>query len=509
MSGRSRPSVRSAKNHSPTREDDQPDDRATRSGRRRRGRRGGAEQVGGGATGGGGRRRAGRRWAPAAASPSTVGRGVGGSACAWCRSDRVVHGRALERSVGAVRAVRRHRSPGRLESDRPRRGRRRSPARRADDGDGGMAWRIRRRSACSAARASTRCSTTCARSRSTRRTARRRIRSSSPRSAGRRVAFLPRHGRRHTHPAAQDQLPGQRLGDALARGQGRHLAVRRRLAPARGQARRLRRVRPVRRPDRAAGPTRSTTARSSPTSHRPRSTTRSCAGSPSTRSATTASRSTSGARSSSSRARASRPKAESKWFSDAGWEVINMTQYPEAWLCRELGMAVVNISLITDYDAGVHEGTEAVNAMSVLEVFQQNAERIQARRARPDRAVPGRTSTRSGRAPPSSRPAATATRSRTRTSGCSRPGCERWPGRGPTGRLPIGVCLRTIRAEPGWWLESARRLDAAGYAGRVGLGPLHGPGRPDGARSSRAGRSWRWPPRDRRGSRSGRSCSTS
>ena len=35
------------------------------------------------------------------------------------------------------------------------------------------------------------------------------------------------------------------------------------------------------------------------------------------------------------------------------------------------------------------------------------------------------------------------------------------PGRG----LPIGVCLRTIRAEPGWWLESARRLDAAGYAG--------------------------------------------
>jgi len=70
-------------------------------------------------------------------------------------------------------------------------------------------------------------------------------------------------------------------------------------------------------------------------------------------------------------------KAESKWFSDAGWEVINMTQYPEAWLCRELGMAVVNISLITDYDAGVHEGTEAVDAMSVLEVFAQNAERIQ------------------------------------------------------------------------------------------------------------------------------------
>ena len=70
-------------------------------------------------------------------------------------------------------------------------------------------------------------------------------------------------------------------------------------------------------------------------------------------------------------------KAESKWFSDAGWQVIGMTGYPEAWLCRELGMAVVNIALITDYDAGVHEGTEAVDATSVLEVFAQNAERIQ------------------------------------------------------------------------------------------------------------------------------------
>ncbi|HUQ77568.1 MAG TPA: LLM class flavin-dependent oxidoreductase [Patescibacteria group bacterium] len=34
-----------------------------------------------------------------------------------------------------------------------------------------------------------------------------------------------------------------------------------------------------------------------------------------------------------------------------------------------------------------------------------------------------------------------------------------------TERLPIGVAIRTIRAEPGWWLESARRLDEAGYAG--------------------------------------------
>ena len=69
-------------------------------------------------------------------------------------------------------------------------------------------------------------------------------------------------------------------------------------------------------------------------------------------------------------------KAESRWFTDAGWEVINMTQYPEAYLCRELGMAVVSIALITDFDAGVLEGTEAVTAHDVLAVFELNAERI-------------------------------------------------------------------------------------------------------------------------------------
>src|ERR1043165_1535138 len=34
-----------------------------------------------------------------------------------------------------------------------------------------------------------------------------------------------------------------------------------------------------------------------------------------------------------------------------------------------------------------------------------------------------------------------------------------------TPRLPVGVVIRAIRAEPLWWLESARRLDEAGYAG--------------------------------------------
>lgn len=69
-------------------------------------------------------------------------------------------------------------------------------------------------------------------------------------------------------------------------------------------------------------------------------------------------------------------KAESLWYTQMGWEVINMTQYPEAYLCRELGMAVVNISLITDYDCGVVADVEEVNALGVLEVFKKNAEGI-------------------------------------------------------------------------------------------------------------------------------------
>lgn len=67
-------------------------------------------------------------------------------------------------------------------------------------------------------------------------------------------------------------------------------------------------------------------------------------------------------------------KSESTWFTQMGWEIINMTQYPEGYLCHELGMAVLNISLVTDYDCGVVADTEAVTAHSVLEVFKKNSE---------------------------------------------------------------------------------------------------------------------------------------
>jgi 5'-methylthioadenosine phosphorylase len=68
-------------------------------------------------------------------------------------------------------------------------------------------------------------------------------------------------------------------------------------------------------------------------------------------------------------------RSESKWFQSQGWEVINMTQYPEAYLARELEMCYVNISLITDYDVGL-EGMPAVSHHEVIEVFRRNNERV-------------------------------------------------------------------------------------------------------------------------------------
>jgi len=67
-------------------------------------------------------------------------------------------------------------------------------------------------------------------------------------------------------------------------------------------------------------------------------------------------------------------KAESREFSGHGWEVINMTQYPEVVLAREMEMCYANITLITDYDVGL-EGNPDIEPVShemVLKVFNEN-----------------------------------------------------------------------------------------------------------------------------------------
>lgn len=71
-------------------------------------------------------------------------------------------------------------------------------------------------------------------------------------------------------------------------------------------------------------------------------------------------------------------QAESRWYGAQGGHVINMTQYPEVVLARELEMCYVNIALVTDYDAGL-EGdptVSAVNVADVTSVMASNNERV-------------------------------------------------------------------------------------------------------------------------------------
>jgi len=69
-------------------------------------------------------------------------------------------------------------------------------------------------------------------------------------------------------------------------------------------------------------------------------------------------------------------RAESKSFAGHGWEVINMTQSPEAVLARELEICYANISLVTDYDVGVEGEIPEVTNDEVVRVFAENNERL-------------------------------------------------------------------------------------------------------------------------------------
>jgi 5'-methylthioadenosine phosphorylase len=68
-------------------------------------------------------------------------------------------------------------------------------------------------------------------------------------------------------------------------------------------------------------------------------------------------------------------RAESRWFRDMGWSVVNMTGYPEAVLAAEAGLPYATVALVTDYDAGV-DGHEPVTMSAVMRVMSSNVERL-------------------------------------------------------------------------------------------------------------------------------------
>lgn len=81
-------------------------------------------------------------------------------------------------------------------------------------------------------------------------------------------------------------------------------------------------------------------------------------------------------------------RAESRWFRSQGWDVVNMTQMPEAALAAELGMCYCGIALVTDYDSGVDDdpSVEPVTMDQVFACFEANIDRVRAVLAR---LVPG------------------------------------------------------------------------------------------------------------------------
>ena len=71
-------------------------------------------------------------------------------------------------------------------------------------------------------------------------------------------------------------------------------------------------------------------------------------------------------------------RAESGSYRAQGWQAINMTQYPESYLARELGMCYCGVALITDYDTGVEHDVDLppVTEAQVFAFFQSNVHRV-------------------------------------------------------------------------------------------------------------------------------------
>jgi 5'-methylthioadenosine phosphorylase len=68
-------------------------------------------------------------------------------------------------------------------------------------------------------------------------------------------------------------------------------------------------------------------------------------------------------------------RAESRWFAAQGWTLVGMTGHPEAILARELALCYTTLSLVTDTDAGVAEG-EGVTQEEVFAEFGRNVARL-------------------------------------------------------------------------------------------------------------------------------------
>jgi 5'-methylthioadenosine phosphorylase len=68
-------------------------------------------------------------------------------------------------------------------------------------------------------------------------------------------------------------------------------------------------------------------------------------------------------------------RAESRWYAAQDWSLVNMTGHPEAVLARELALCYAPIALVTDLDAGL-VADEAVSQAEVFRVFAEHTDRL-------------------------------------------------------------------------------------------------------------------------------------
>jgi len=68
-------------------------------------------------------------------------------------------------------------------------------------------------------------------------------------------------------------------------------------------------------------------------------------------------------------------RAESQHYAAQGWSLVNMTGHPEAVLAREMRQCYAAIALVTDMDAGVEAGS-GVGQEEVFALFRANLERL-------------------------------------------------------------------------------------------------------------------------------------
>jgi 5'-methylthioadenosine phosphorylase len=73
-------------------------------------------------------------------------------------------------------------------------------------------------------------------------------------------------------------------------------------------------------------------------------------------------------------------RAESRFYASAAVDVINMTQYPEAYLARELGLCYCGVALVTDQDVGVEGDPDSppVTLAEAMAVLNANVEHTRA-----------------------------------------------------------------------------------------------------------------------------------